>query len=271
MHPHRLEPLFHEKVWGATALEPWFPNSASKIGEAWYHFEGSPILVKFLFTTEKLSVQVHPDDAYAQAHEGSLGKTEMWHILRAKPDAAVALGFKEKISPERMRESALSGEIMELLNWVPAQAGDTFFVPPGTVHALGAGLALVEIQQYSDVTYRLYDYGRDRPLHLDKSMDVAFPGPHPGKSEADGAVIAACDYFTVEKFVWREGFEYRPDSERFQLLIVTSGSGTIGREAYRAGECWLVPACSEPFAFAPAESTGILRTYVGRASASDNF
>jgi mannose-6-phosphate isomerase len=265
MHPQRMAPLFLEKIWGATALEPWFPNSSSKIGEAWYHFEGSPILVKFLFTTEKLSVQVHPDDAYAQAHERSLGKTEMWHILRAEPGATVALGFKERISPQRMRESAETGEIMELLNWVPAQVGDTFFVPPGTVHALGGGLALVEIQQYSDVTYRLYDYGRDRPLHLEKSMDVAFPGPHPGKSEADGAVIATCDYFTVEKFAWRDCFDYQPDRDRFQLLIVMSGSGTIGGEPYRAGECWLVKEGSEPFVFAPAECTEVLRTFVGRA------
>lgn len=264
MRPQRMEPVFLEKIWGSTYLEPWFPNSTSKIGEAWYHFEGSPILVKFLFTTEKLSVQVHPDDEYARAHEGSLGKTEMWHILRAEPGATVALGFKVGISPERMRESAATGEIMELLNWIPAKPGDTFFVPPGTVHALGGGLALVEIQQYSDVTYRLYDYGRDRPLHLDKSMDVATPGPHPGKSTADGAVIASCEYFTVEKFAWPASFEYQPDPNRFQLLIVMNGHGTIGGEPYRAGECWFIPAGSDPFTLAPAESTEVLRTFVGR-------
>ena len=264
MRPQRMEPSFLEKVWGSTALQPWFPNPAEKTGEAWYHFEGSPILVKFLFTTEKLSIQVHPGDAYAKAHEGSLGKTEMWHILRAEPGATVALGFKERISPQRMREAAVSGEIMKLLNWLPAHAGDTFFVEPGTVHALGAGLALVEIQQYSDVTYRLYDYGRDRPLHLEKSMDVAFGGPHPGKSAADGPVIASCDYFTVEKLSWLDTFEYQPDNERFQLLIVTGGTGTIGGQPYRAGECWLIPAGCEPFAIVPTESTGILRTYVGR-------
>src|SRR5258708_15864174 len=106
MPPYRLESLLLEKIWGATALAPWFPNSTTKSGEVWYHFEGCAILVKFLFTTEKLSVQVHPDDAYAQLHENSLGKTEMWHILRAEPGATVALGFKERISRERMRESA---------------------------------------------------------------------------------------------------------------------------------------------------------------------
>src|SRR4030081_602916 len=98
MSPQRLEPRLLEKIWGAAALAPWFPNSTSKIGEVWYHFKGSPILVKFLFTTEKLSVQVHPGDAYARAHEGSLGKTEMWHILRSEPGSTVALGFKEQVS-----------------------------------------------------------------------------------------------------------------------------------------------------------------------------
>ena len=264
MRPQKMEPVFLEKIWGSTNLEPWFPNSTCKIGEAWYHFEGSPILVKFLFTSERLSVQVHPDDKYADAHEGSLGKTEMWYILRAEPGATVALGFKDRISHEKLRASAATGEIMELLHWIPAHAGDTFFVPPGTVHALGAGLALVEIQQYSDVTYRLYDYGRDRPLHLDKSMDVATPGPHPGKSVADGAVIASCEYFTVEKHTWRESLEYHPDHDRFQLLIVLSGQGTIGGEPYRSGECWRIQAGIDPFNVAPDGRTEILRTYVGR-------
>lgn len=255
-----MEPSFREKIWGATALEPWFSNPTEKTGEVWYHFDGSPILVKFLFTTEKLSVQVHPGDAYAHLNEGgSLGKTEMWHILRADPGAAVALGFKTPVSPQRLRESAVSGEIMELLNWVPVHAGDTFFVPPGTVHALGEGLALVEIQQYSDVTYRLYDYGRDRPLHLEQSMDVAFCGPHPGKSAPGGAVIASCNYFTVEKVSWSGVIEYRPDGKRFHLLIVTCGQGTIDGQPYRPGECWLIPAGSDPFAIAPEEYTEILR------------
>ena len=266
MPVRRLEPSFLEKVWGSTSLEPWFPNPTEKTGEAWYHFEGSPLLVKFLFTTEKLSVQVHPDDAYAGVHEhGSLGKTEMWHILRADAGASVALGFKQRISPERLRESAESGEIMELLNWIPAAAGDTFFVAPGTVHALGEGLALVEVQQFSDVTYRLYDYGRDRPLHLKQSMDVASCGAHPGKSAVHGSVVASCDYFTVEKQSWADPFSYEPRTDRFELLIVTSGAGTIDGNPYRAGECWLVEAGAQPFQVAPADETHLLRAHVGRA------
>ncbi len=167
----RLTPSFREKVWGATRLGPWFPDSDRKIGEVW--FEGPfgndadlPLLVKFIFTTEKLSVQVHPEDEYAGLHHQSRGKTEMWHILAAEPGAQIAAGFRESITPEQFREAALSGAIEQELQWFDARPGDTFFIPAGTVHAIGPGLALCEIQQNSDVTYRLYDYGRPRELHL---------------------------------------------------------------------------------------------------------
>ena len=150
---------------------------------------------------------------------------------------------------------------MDLLNWIPAAAGDTYFVQPGTVHALGAGLALVEVQQFSDITYRLFDYGRDRELHLDQSMDVSHCGCHPGKAMEKGTVIATCKYFTVEKFVWHESLAYHPDGQCFHLLIFTSGHGTIGGEPYRAGECWKVPAGGEPFEMIPTEATGLLRAY----------
>ena len=169
MAPLRLTPSFREKIWGSTRLEPWFPNSERKIGEVW--FEGVdhlPLLIKFLFTSEKLSVQVHPDDDYARVHHDSRGKTEMWHILAAEPGARIAAGFREPITTDQLTAAALSGEIEDLLAWFEAMPGDTFFIPAGTVHAIGAGLVLCEIQQHSDVTYRLYDYGRPRELHLDQ-------------------------------------------------------------------------------------------------------
>jgi len=259
----KLEPSFHSKVWGATALQPWFPDSTEKTGEVWYHFAGSPLLVKFLFTTEKLSVQVHPDDAYAGAHEnGSLGKTEMWYILRATPDAKIALGFKQEMTPEKLRESAQSGEIMELLNWIPAHAGDTFFVAPGTVHALGEGLALVEVQQFSDVTYRLYDYGRDRPLHLDQSMDVSHCGVYEQKPAPVGT-IASCDLFKVEKHNWHGSFTYAARKSRFELLIVLEGTGTFAGARYQPGECWLIEAGTANFRVVADGDTKLLRAYVG--------
>src|SRR5579863_10722473 len=178
MHVRKLDPSFREKIWGATRLEPWFPNSPSKIGEVWFEAAHGLPLVKFLFTTEKLSVQVHPGDAYARQHHGSPGKTEMWYILAAEPGARIAAGFREPLTPEQARAAAVSGEIEGLLQWFDARPGDAFFIPAGTVHAIGAGLVLCEIQQNSDVTYRLYDYnrpgadGQPRPLHLEKALDV---------------------------------------------------------------------------------------------------
>ena len=120
--PVRLTPSLREKVWGKTRLAPWFPDSPQPIGEAWYLAEHElPLLVKLIFTSERLSVQVHPDDG----EDGARGKTEMWHILNAEPGAAIALGFREPISRERLRESTRTGEIEQLLNWMPVRAGDT--------------------------------------------------------------------------------------------------------------------------------------------------
>ena len=132
--------------------------------------------MKLLFTSERLSVQVHPDDG----EDGPRGKTEMWHILRAEPGATIALGFREPITRERLRGIRRSGEIEQLVHWIPVQAGETYFTPAHTVHAIGGGIVLCEIQQISDVTYRLYDYGRPRELHLDKAAPISDLGAHPG-------------------------------------------------------------------------------------------
>ena len=155
------EPLV--KVWGSPATEPWLNNPERRqIGEIWFSAPAAmPLLVKFLFTSERLSVQVHPDDDYARAQGHERGKTEMWHILRAEPGATVALGLREEATRERVRAAALNGVIVEMLEWIPVQAGDTFFVPAGTIHAIVGGLAICEIQQLSDVTYRLFDYQRE--------------------------------------------------------------------------------------------------------------
>lgn len=234
----RLTPSFKEKVWGSTVLEPLFPNSQTKIGEVWFEgVAGLPLLIKFLFTTEKLSVQVHPDDAYARQHHDSLGKTEMWHVLKAEPGAQIAAGFREPITPERLREASLSGEIENLLQWFDAAPGDTFFIPAGTVHAIGAGLTLCEIQQHSDVTYRLYDYGRPRELHLDRALAVSHLGPHHARREAQREMLVSSPYFTTSKLRISKSTRHI-SSTTGELLVFAEGSGAINGQPTKAGEVW---------------------------------
>lgn len=243
----RLPPSFREKVWGSTTLSPWFPDSEAKIGEVWFSCETEiPLLLKFIFTTDRLSVQVHPDDAYGRRVEDSAGKTEMWHILRAAPGAAIALGFREPLSPRRLREVSLSGEIESLLHWVPVKPGETYFVCAGMVHAIGAGIALAEIQQFSDVTYRLYDYGRPRELHLERAMDVTRMTPHPGAVEpipmTDGAErLIACPYFVTDRISLDGSMTVSTAAPAAEFWMITHGEGALEGEPIRAGDVWFVP------------------------------
>jgi mannose-6-phosphate isomerase len=256
--PVRLATRFLEKVWGATYLLPWYPDSEKKIGEVWFE-AAIPLLLKFIFTSENLSVQVHPNDDFAAAHENSLGKTEMWYVLRADPGARLAIGFREALSAERLREVSLSGEIEQLLKWIEVEAGDAFFVPAGTVHAIGAGLVLCEIQQHSDITYRLYDYGRPRELHLDKAVQVA----HTGASDIDSVMLPIdCQYFHTELALTSSSLLYKPELSRFHVLIFVSGVGKIAGQAFREGEAWLIPAGSAPFSIEPDGPVKFLRTWV---------
>lgn len=256
--PYRLPTRFLEKIWGAKDLAPWFPRSEEKIGEVWFEAD-LPLLVKFVFTSGHLSVQVHPDDAFASIHENSPGKTEMWYILRADPGAQLAIGFRETISPDRLRECSLNGEIVNLLNWMNVEAGDAFYIPAGTVHAIGQGLAICEIQQHSDVTYRLYDYGRNRELHLEKALQVA-------STEAShiGSVMLPIDspYFHTELARIASPIQYVPAADRFHILIFVSGMGAIAGQDFREGEAWLVPPGGKPFAIHPTDPAKFLRTWI---------
>lgn len=170
-----------EKVWGRDHLPPPFAAPPGKrIGEIW--FEPPPelrqLLVKYLFTSDKLSVQVHPSDE--QAIEGGLGrqgKEECWLIIAADPGAVIGIGFEHKVTRREMRAAATDGQIENLMRWQPVKAGDFYYIPANTVHAIGAGVCLVEIQQNSDITYRLYDYGRPRPLHLNEGISCAHGEP----------------------------------------------------------------------------------------------
>jgi mannose-6-phosphate isomerase len=173
---------FVEKPWGMDALPSPFPAQPVRTGEVWFEAPDGrplPLMVKYLFTSERLSVQVHPDDAQARARGLSGGKEECWYVLDAAPDATIGIGTRQALNANQLREAALSGEIEHLLDWRPVKAGDFIPVRPGTIHAIGAGISLVEVQQNEDVTYRLYDYGRPRELHLDDGVAVSVAKPFP--------------------------------------------------------------------------------------------
>jgi mannose-6-phosphate isomerase len=298
--PIRLEPLFRERVWGRESLAPFFPLQPSyrRIGEVWFTFEENPtakglplrelllanptilgdagnpkhpgicpILVKFLFTSERLSVQVHPDDAYAEQHHGSLGKTEAWHVLAAEEPAEIAVGFRETLTAAKLRQAAQSGEIELLLNWQRVHAGDTIFVPAGTVHAIGAGLSICEIQENSDITYRLYDYGRPRELHLEPGVAVSRLLP-PESSVPPVRIspwrwqLLACPYFRIEKLQPQSALHFSAGARVYRILICTRGTGTIAGEPFHAGSAWLIPAQNAEFTLNGADSDWIL-TYTG--------
>jgi mannose-6-phosphate isomerase len=239
-NPVRLTPSLRERVWGRTRLAPWFPDADRPFGEAWYLSDQElPLLVKLIFTNDRLSVQVHPDDG----EDGPRGKTEMWHILEAEPGATIALGFREPITRERLWEATRTGEVEELLNWVPVKAGDTFFTPAHTVHAIGAGIVLAEIQQNSDVTYRLWDYGRPRELHVEKAVPLSDLSVHPGASKP----IAICDgreelvrskHFVTELVCLQPGTSITPEPQDCHLWIALAGQATIDGQTVVPGEVW---------------------------------
>ncbi len=227
-----------------------------------------PVLVKFLFTSDKLSVQVHPDDAYALEHEGGPGKTEMWYVLRADPGAAIALGLTEALAADRLREAARTGEIERYLRWLEVHPGDALFCPPGTLHSIGPGLALCEIQQNSDLTYRFYDFGRlgddgqPRALHIEQAVRVTRLEPHPGPLRPAGERLVECPYFAVDRLRRQAPAPYTSDPARMHLLIFLEGRGTLEGEPYGPGDVYLIPAGLGTFEWHPQEPTTALRAFV---------
>jgi mannose-6-phosphate isomerase len=193
----KLVPREVEKPWGRD------DGSGRLVGEIWFETPDGrplPLLVKYLFTSEKLSVQVHPDDAHARARGLPHGKSECWHVVAAEPGAKLALGLKEEMSEAGLRAAAADGSIERRIDWIEPRPGDFFSVPAGTIHAIGPGLSLIEIQQSSDVTYRLYDYGRERALHIDDAVAVANRSPSPGSRRRAGpesAILLAAPPFSV--------------------------------------------------------------------------
>lgn len=238
----KLDRHYVEKPWGRDRLPAEFdPPEGKRIGEVWFEGPpGLPLLAKYLFTSEKLSVQVHPDDEQARSMGLAGGKSECWYVVEADPGASIGLGLKAEATAEALRASALDGSIERLLDWREVRAGDFYFVPAGIVHAIGGGLALLEFQQNSDVTFRLYDYGRPRELHLDEAITVASRGPYGETARnlygGEESVLVDGPAFTL--------VHSREDAltDRRRWVLPLEAEVRSGADVARAGECLLLEA-----------------------------
>lgn len=294
-YPLKFEEILLEKIWGGDGLGSRLGKKVppeAKIGESWEvsSHRGAPgrvkngplrgrllseiipdfpLLIKFIDARDTLSIQVHPGDAYAEKHENDRGKTEAWHVVHAEKGARMICGLKKGATPEKIRKGALEGGLEQWLNEFPVQTGDTVFVPAGTVHAIEKGTLLYEVQEASDVTYRLYDWGRTdeagkpRALHVERSLEVLdindFADHHtrPVSLPVAGGkrtVLAACGYFVLEK-ITADGRMERALENGFEVLSVLSGNGNVyyegGRENAAPGETILLPAGLKSWALMP--------------------
>jgi mannose-6-phosphate isomerase len=270
--PFRIAPLFVNRVWGWTDLNPWFEQSsqANPIGEVWLtgddcvaetgpwsghkiseifakhrdlmlgpnaRDDGSPLLIKVLFAREKLSVQVHPDDAMAQRYGFPRGKTECWYALAADPGARVACGLKPGVTLESVRAAIADGSLEQDLNVIPIEAGEMIFVDSGTVHAIWPGSVILETQQNSDITYRMFDYGRPRELHIEKSLEALRLSTHAGKVEpralTDRTILLDAKYFRIERIATAQSIADSAlratdeDAAHLSYLFAAAGSAVI--------------------------------------------
>jgi mannose-6-phosphate isomerase len=246
----KLSTISVNKPWGRHTLWPGFeavPAGGEPVGEILYQVaDGAPepeLLVKYLFTSERLSIQVHPDDDDARAAGYARGKDEAWLILAAEPDATIALGTRYPVSRAELHAAALDGSIETLMDWRRVNAGDVIYSPAGTVHAIGAGLTLIEVQQNVDLTYRLYDYGRPRELHLDAGIAVSnpvpfvdTPAPIQGAPERD--ILVEGGKFVIERL--KLGREHKLSLPTAAWIIPVIGGGRIDEQPFIAGECWMI-------------------------------
>jgi mannose-6-phosphate isomerase len=241
-----------------------------------------PLLAKYIFTSDWLSVQVHPDDAYAAIHDpGNLGKCEMWYFVSADPDAAILLGLQPGVTREQLLPAFKDGTSRDLLQSFRPEADEAAFLPPGIVHALGPGLLLFEVEENSDLTYRLDDFGRPgldgkpRPLHLEKGLEAIRPELPPQRDlprvefrEPYGTrrLVLASRYFALEELqvVHKTNFSSAP--ERVEVISLLEGEGRIENEAgwlaYRPGETWLIPPAAGRYRLVPGIDTKFLKFYV---------
>lgn len=248
----KLTPHQVEKPWGRTRLPSTFEDTGGRrIGEIWFEApaleSALPLLVKYIFTSEKLSIQVHPNDEQARSRALSQGKSECWYILDADPGATLGLGLRHTVDSADLRNAALDGSIEELIEWRPVAPGEFYFVPAGTIHAIGAGISLLEFQQNADVTYRLYDYGRPRELHLDDGIAVsrtAVPYSDECWRRAGGgidAVLLDGPKFSLMRTSSADGL---PASihDRRRWVMPIEGDVASGGISASSGECLLLDA-----------------------------
>ena len=291
--PFRLEPYFRTRIWGFNDLSPWYDykTDGEPIGEVWltgemckaatgplaglslteitkklgrgllgtaYGDGEFPLLIKLLFPKEKLSVQVHPDDAMAQKYGEPRGKTECWYALDAEPGAKVALGIHPGVTPEQIRKAIEDATLEDLLEMVPVNNGDMLFVDAGTVHAMGPGVVILETQQTSDRTYRLYDYGRPRELHIDKSLEAmrvkTRAGKIPPHTENGHTVLIDEKYFRIERWNVLAGDTGRLAEKTGAVQMFFVVDGTISISA-NSGQAITVGRCQ--LAVVPAEAIGV--------------
>ncbi|HVP53374.1 MAG TPA: type I phosphomannose isomerase catalytic subunit [Candidatus Eisenbacteria bacterium] len=303
LYPFLLIPIFDERPWGVRDLRPIYTRTVQEpIGESWLTWGDSriangpfagrtlgevatqykrevvgsaavyedrfPLLVKFLFPSEKLSVQVHPDDAGAQRVGQPCGKTECWYVLDAQPGAQVALGLQPGVTLKDFERSIRDNRAEALLNWIDVHPGDMLYVAAGTVHTIGAGMVLVETQQTSDITYRLYDYGRPRELHIQDGIAAIKLNARAGKvvrqAGDDPNVLVRSAFFQVEKMKITMPLTASVSPVSPHILVAIEGSGIIesaGMEpvSFAKGEAVVVPASVPQYRVRPQWEVEIMR------------
>jgi mannose-6-phosphate isomerase len=242
------------KPWGSIDLRPWSQASTrdGPIGELWFERPGlaaseTALLLKLLFTTEPLSIQVHPDDGFARSIGLSNGKSEAWYILSAVAGAQVAVGLGYPRSATELRTAITDGSIANIVHWHPVHKGDVIFIPAGTIHAIGAGIVLAEIQQHSDATFRMFDYGRGRELHIENAVAVATAGPCKAQSPAEqlsGArrVLTVNPYFALEQIDLVPGSVWTLDAPKETWVLAIEGHAQLGLTRLSLGDAVFLEA-----------------------------
>lgn len=266
---------YGSRVMGPAWQGPRRPLSREDRGAANGVSPTLPIAGKLLFGAGDLSIQVHPDDRAAEPEGGQTGKTELWYVIAAEPEARLGLGLRTALTSEQLLEEAANGTIERRMRWVPARQGDCVLVPAGTVHSAGRGVILCEIQQNSDVTYRLYDYRREgldgqlRTVHVDRAVKVARVASRPEprrpklvtKFPCRVESLGRCPYFAAELLSWNGPFIYTPNGQRAEILICIRGHGALNAVPFGSGDAFLIPAEAARFPLDGIETQAV-RAYL---------